>query len=190
MRRCLECKERKPLRKFSLVRSGRGKRSRRKRCEKCRGSKKYRKHIQSRYDRSLKGKARWLRKDHGYGDDDALHLAAILLDPYTRCTICGVPRRWLRSFHHRGYKGLHWRGLSVDHIRAGGPSTLANTRILCRTCNSIRGAEYHTDIEVLLKTRNWYEYRGFSARDLWWLHTSPGKDGMDRLGTKRIHPND
>ncbi len=140
---------------------------------------------QSSYDRSIRGKARWLRKDHGYSIEDSRHLATLLLDPYCRCVICGVPRRWLIA---QDMRGLHWKGLSVDHIEPGGPSTLGNTRILCRLCNGARGAKRLTDVQVLHRVRGWYEWRGYAFKDLWWMCSSPGHGGLGQLGTERIHP--
>ncbi len=175
--RCRQCQEMKPLRLFPKRKDARN--GHRKTCRKCyQGS-------WRRFDRSVKGKARWLRKDHGYSVGDSLHLASLLLDPYTRCAICGVPRRWLLSQEKRG---LHWKGLSVDHIEPAGPSTLTNTRILCRLCNGTRGAKQYTDAAVLHRVSGWYEWRGYARKDLWWLCTSPGVGGLTKLGTKRLHP--
>ncbi len=177
---------RKRLKAFR--KNGNGGRRRRRTCGWCERSQSPNWRITGeKYDRSVKGKARWLRKDHGYGMADSLHLAGILLDPYTQCAICGVPRRWLRA---QEILGLHWKGLSVDHVKAGGPSILSNTRILCRLCNGTRGAEQYTDTEVLHRVSAWYEYRGYASRDLWWLHTAPGRGGLTKLGTNRIHFNE
>lgn len=184
-RKCRKCGRVKPLSKFQKNSRCRGGRAGS--CYRCRNTSAAAVERQTRYDRTVKGKARWLVKDHGFSSGDALILAERLLDPYTRCSICGVPLRWLLAHHHAGWKGKHWRGLSVDHIAAGGVSTLRNTRILCRLCNTIRGAERHTDEEVLFKVRWWYENRGFASKDLWWMCSAPGRGGHSKLGTERLH---
>ncbi len=68
------------------------------------------------------------------------------------------------------------RRMQPDHIDPNGPSTWANTRPLCCSCNTIRGKAEYTDVEVLHKMRWWYEQH-FAPRFLWWLNTTPGEGG-------------
>jgi 5-methylcytosine-specific restriction endonuclease McrA len=110
-----------------------------------------------------------LRAHHGYSKEDSVELATFLVNPNTTCGICRVPLYWLQS---QNRKGRMWNSLQVDHIIAGGPSTMENTRILCQPCNTHRGDEKHTDEEVLLMTRRFFEARNFTSKELWWLPTS------------------
>ena len=145
------------------------------------------KEAKRRYNATLKGQARNLRANHGYSLEDSILLASLTENPYTRCAICGVPGRWLRVKADAGWRGSPFGRLTVDHVKAGGPSTMENSRILCGLCNTHRGAEERTDYQTLRKTKQWYEYRNFSTADLWWIHTIPGHGGLDRLGSERVH---
>ena len=140
-----------------------------------------------RFRRSKKGVALDIRHKHGYSVEDTAALAKAILDPYTRCAICGVPGRWLAGKRREGWRRPLIYRLTIDHLVPSGPSTLSNTRILCFLCNQHRGAAILTDEEVLRKTTAWYYNRGFTSKDLWWLHSSPGTGVLDRLGTERLH---
>ena len=107
-----------------------------------------------------------LRVAHGYSKEDSMFLATLLVNPNTTCGICGVPLYWLQSLER---KGRLWNSLQVDHLRAGGPSTLENTRILCQPCNTNRGDEEHTDEETLAMTRRFFESKNFTSKELWWI---------------------
>jgi len=109
-------------------------------------------------------------------------LALRLKDPNERCSNCGIPAWivWLmwekgEQFPHNRYKQNNAR-LTVDHIIPGGVSTLENTRILCWSCNALRGANKQTDREVLRFIRRWFRER-FNLRYLWWLNKKPGEGG-------------
>jgi hypothetical protein len=67
------------------------------------------------------------------------------------------------------------RRLVPDHIVPGRDHYLENIRILCFTCNDIRGAAICSDEQILQKVVRWYEDR-FSMKLLWWLNR-PGKPG-------------
>lgn len=128
----------------------------------------------------MPGIARQLASNYNYPREEALTLATDLLNPNQRCGICGIPG-WLVQFNSK--RGLYFLGgkqhnvrLHPDRINTREPHTLANTRILCPTCNIRRGAERYTDEEVL----RWVRYRWLSLfphKKLWWLNTEPGVGG-------------
>lgn len=70
------------------------------------------------------------------------------------------------------------RRLQVDHIEPfnGMNSTRDNTRILCHSCNYLRGANCRTDSEVLRIVRQWYREQ-YYLKLLYWLNKEPGKGG-------------
>jgi len=68
------------------------------------------------------------------------------------------------------------RRMTADHIQPNGPSTLANTRPLCSSCNWKRGHAQFTDVEVL-RYMTWWYTTNYAPRFLWWLNTSPGEGG-------------
>ena len=109
-------------------------------------------------------------------------MAAFLLDPHTRCGICGLPARILRAYAKRGLPlprkayGDQVAVLTVDHIEPGGPSVLGNVRVLCSLCNTTRGPALVSDEEVLRKSRKFWLTLLGRART-WWLNTEPGKGG-------------
>lgn len=129
-----------------------------------------------------------MRCGHGMSKELSEQWAAILMNPGTRCSICGLPNYLITTYRARGWpfflgkrfgRGSHPR-LTLDHIvpanNAGG------FRPLCSTCNSMRGAAQFTDEEVLTEVRSKWQW--FTApRFLWWLNTSPGVGG-------RLHRSD
>lgn len=143
-----------------------------------------------RYDRSRKGVARALRAKHGYNESDSIALARLVLHPYTRCAICGLPQRILLYYFRRGWPFIRGdarmnRRLTVDHIDPWGPSTFSNTRILCFPCNNLRGPAIRTDASVLAEsTRLWQ--RALNLKQLWWLNTSPGEGGLPTRGRRHM----
>jgi hypothetical protein len=139
-----------------------------------------------RYKMSRLGIAARLRHEHGYDPAAADDLANRLCDPGQRCAICGVPNWFVRVNHDSGGPFLMGnrrmnRRLTVDHVIPGGPSTLANTRILCFACNQRRGAARMSDTEVLRWVSRQLGLR-FPRRLLFWLNTTPGAGG-------RLHRN-
>lgn len=183
MRICRKCKTERPLQQFKKIQ----KKYRRRVCNPCQRRNPKRKEDDRRYNESEKGVARKLRDHHGYSRSYSIRLARDILNPYTKCCVCGVPSRWLFAKKRDGCRSRHFNRLTADHIQPGGASIPSNTRILCGLCNRLRGAAERTDEQVLILTRRWYEKRGFDAKDLWWLHISPGKGGLDRLGSERLH---
>lgn len=147
---------------------------------------------------SAQGIARKMRGHHGYPPEEALAVAKMLLDDETRCSICGMPN-WLIKLNHKkggpfflGTRNQNAR-MHPDRIDTTQPHTRANTRPCCPTCNMKRGAERHTDVEVLRWiSRRWQDI--FSPRFLWWLNTTPGQGGRARRnpaakGVPGVMPN-
>lgn len=133
------------------------------------------------YAVSVRGVTSQLRRRLGYPTPDAEALAPRLVDDETRCEICGMPS-WLVKLNYK--KGgpfflgnsQHHARLHADRLDTKKPHTMCNSRILCPTCNLKRGAERHTDEEVLRWVRTkWTAI--FPPRKLWWLNTSPGCGG-------------
>lgn len=147
-----------------------------------------------RYDRSHKGIARTLRAKHGYSLDDSYTLARLLLHPYTRCSICGVPQRILLYFNRKGGPFIRGDGrmnrrLTVDHIDPWGPSDFDNSRPLCYPCNNIRGPAIKSDVFVLQEISRLWQQR-LNLKQLWWLNTSPGKGGRPTRGLRHMKDAD
>lgn len=184
MKTCSECKEEKPLSEF-YPRPDRPVGHRAK-CRTC-----YRKSTRDsnrRHKERIRGTEketiRHLVLKRGYSLAEATELAPVLLSPDTRCSICGMPN-WLIKLNYRkggpffaGNRDQHSR-VHPDRIDTTQAHTLANTRILCPHCNIKRGAERHTDVEVLRWIRQRWQSI-FSPRLLWWLHSEPGKGGRAR----------
>jgi hypothetical protein len=105
-----------------------------------------------------------------------------MFDPGSRCAICGLPTFLLAVYRRRGWPwflgnqhgaGSHPR-LTLDHVVPGRND--GGLRLLCRACNSLRGACRMTDEEVLVEVRD--KWRWFSGlRFLWWLNETPGQGG-------------
>ena len=63
----------------------------------------------------------------------------------------------------------------MDRIQPGGAYTLANTRLLCAGCNSLRGAAIKTDGHVLaMQRKRWHQT--FPIAHLWWLRKFIGDE--------------
>ena len=118
-----------------------------------------------------------LINQHGFREDHprARELAAWLAAPDQRCSICGVPNRFLSTLQRCGGPwpffgdGRFWRRLQPDHIdprEKGSPH--ARLRPLCQGCNGVRGAGRKTDEQVLLRVRREW-LRLFPERQLRWL---------------------
>lgn len=160
-----------------------------------------------KYNSSVLGVARQLRSNHGYDRDSSVIIARKCLCDYQRCEICGLPQYWNRTqkFYYFDKERVN-RRLVPDHIIAGGPSDLSNTRILCHSCNSLRGPAWKPDDIVLDYIKEWYE-KHYPLRVLWWLNKTPGcggtlfrniymerkaikllgQDGVIQLATLNIH---
>lgn len=130
------------------------------------------------------GKAERLRGHHGMSREDALHFAKLILNPYSRCCVCGIPSRILLAYWRLGWRLWGRSGLlHADHEDPWGSSERTNVRLLCGLCNGTRGAALHTDQEVLIRVTRRYE--GVLMRpELWWLNTSPGRGGLSRRGRR------
>ena len=119
----------------------------------------------------VKGRAGKFR-GRGASPEDAKALAEMVLNPESRCDVCGVPQRMLDLYHRKGWPVPVWRreqwGLQVDRISPGGPYSVENTRPLCSSCNRLRGAGRMSDKEILVKMRRaWQE--ALAPKHLWWL---------------------
>jgi len=133
------------------------------------------------YNASERGIARNLSNSHGYSEEDAAALATDILNPNVRCGICGIPQ-WMVALNHKrggpffiGTARMNTR-MHPDRINVREPHTLANTRLLCPTCNLRRGPERFADKDIL----RWVRYRWlsiFPIKKLWWLNTEPGVGG-------------
>jgi hypothetical protein len=140
------------------------------------------------YNQTPRGIARNLRCEHGINKETSMSWALVLLDPGSRCAICGLPNYLLRTLRDRGWPwflgrrfgaGSHPR-LTLDHLVPADNS--GGFRPLCHACNSLRGAGRYTDTEVFNDVRSkWLWFTGI--RFLWWLNTSPGVGG-------RLHRSD
>ena len=146
------------------------------------GSSQTRKARMRQYNASPRGIARNLRCEHGINKEESLQWALAMLDPGSRCSICGLPNYLIRVYRERGWPwflgkrlgaGSHPR-LTLDHVIPGILS--GGLRLLCSACNAARGACRLTDEEVLNEVQG--KWRWFTGpRFLWWLHTSPGVGG-------------
>jgi hypothetical protein len=167
-RECTSCEQIKPLEEYRNRRQCRA-------CEAvARGRRRKPGEVEA-YNDSVAGIARNLVYDHGYSRHDAVILATRLRDPFETCAICGLLNHYIAD----GRPCFGWsrrERLTIDHIVAGGPSTLANTRLLDHGCNSYRGAGHYTDVEVLRAAR-WFYLELLPPRRLWWLHSTPGVGG-------------
>jgi hypothetical protein len=125
---------------------------------------------QRAYRASVRGVAAKLRANCGLNKADSERWAAILLDDFTSCAICGIPRHKLIRLGtwEIGGRRHNSRRLSLDHVTPGVND--GNYRPLCYSCNTLRGAAVLSDGEVLLKMRGWYMAL-FPLRKLWWLHS-------------------
>lgn len=108
-----------------------------------------------------------------------MYFAHKCLNDYQRCEICGVAGWFIRT-QKMFFFGSHRmnRRLQVDHIEPfnGRNSTRENTRILCHSCNYLRGAKRRTDVQVLRIVRRWYREKYF-LKLLYWLNEKPGSGG-------------
>lgn len=126
-----------------------------------------------RYAASRGGIIRSLISLRGYPREEAEVLADVLLDPETRCAICGIPNKMLRTLY-RAHFSFPWgrpeqnRRLTPDNLTPGQPHRLASTRILCLGCNTFRGPARHTDEQVLAWARDQWRFR-LPNRYLGWL---------------------
>lgn len=130
-----------------------------------------------RYTTSRKGIINSLVNGLGYPRDEAEVIVEILLDPESRCAICGVPNKILRTLVRQNFvfplgNTSQNRRLTPDNLTPGSPHRLSATRILCRGCNSRRGADILSDEVTLQWARREWIYR-LPARLLHWLRTSP-----------------
>lgn len=130
-----------------------------------------------RYHASRKGVINALINRHNYPSDEAEALADTLLDPETRCGICGIPNKVIYALVRQNFSfplgSLRQnRRLTPDNLRPGKPHRLEWTRILCRGCNSRRGANRVSDGDTLRWARRQWQFR-LPTRMLWWLRTEP-----------------
>jgi 5-methylcytosine-specific restriction endonuclease McrA len=106
---------------------------------------------------------------HGMTPEEAAYWAAKVTNPYSRCSVCGLPQRILAAYRRLGTAGLGTsRFLTVDHISPRAGATRENLRLLCYRCNSTRGAAMYSDAEVLKKVTRWWRRRK-AEEELWWL---------------------
>jgi len=115
---------------------------------------------------------------------DALHWARRILNPYSRCAICGVPARIVMAYHRMGH--LFWgKGplLQVDHVDPWAGSGRGNIRLLCSRCNGTRGPAMRADVDVLHRVTRQY-HRFLTNEELWFLNSTPGKGGLARRGKR------
>ena len=130
-----------------------------------------------------------LRNKNGLEREAAKRWAARLCDPYTRCSICGLPERFRRTLVAEGWDSYYLTNrFHLDRIVPGGSYTEDNIRICCALCNTTRGAAQLTDTEVLFKVTVWWENQRLTAAQLYWLNTSPGRGGLEKLGTRHEVP--
>jgi len=130
------------------------------------------------------GKAERLRNHHGIDAAGALTWARRILNPYSRCAICGVPARIALAYHRLGYR--FWGKsplLQVDHVDPWGGNEESNLRLLCSRCNATRGPALRTDEEVLARVTRQYQ-RYLTLPELWFLNYAPGKGGIARRGKR------
>lgn len=130
-----------------------------------------------RYTVSRKGIVNALVNGLGYPREEAEVIADVLLDPETRCGICGIPNKILRALVRQNFifplgTTSQNRRLTPDNLAPGSPHRLSGTRILCRGCNSRRGADLLDDETVLQWARREWTRR-LPARLLHWLRESP-----------------
>lgn len=130
-----------------------------------------------RYTVSRKGVINALVNGHGYPRDEAEVIADVLLDPETCCAICGIPNKILRTLVRQNFvfplgTTSQNRRLTPDNLTPGSPHRLGTTRILCRGCNSRRGADVLDDETTLQWARREWTRR-LPARLLLWLRESP-----------------
>jgi len=99
--------------------------------------------------------------------------------------ICGLPERFRKTLVAEGWTHLCLtQRFHLDRIVPGGSYTEDNIRICCAFCNRIRGAAQFTDAEVLFKITKWWEGQRLTASELFWLNTTPGRGGLEKLGTR------
>lgn len=130
-----------------------------------------------RYNQSRKGIINGLIHHLGYPRDEAEVLVDALMDPEERCGICGVPNKILRALVRQNFvfplgSTSQNRRLTPDNLVPGSPHRLSNTRILCRGCNSRRGADVLDDKTVLSWARREWIKR-LPPRLLHWLRDEP-----------------
>ena len=130
-----------------------------------------------RYTVSRKGIINTLVHGRGYSPEDAEVLVDVLMDPETCCAICGVPNKILRTLVRQNFvfplgTASSNRRLTPDNLTPGEPHKLSATRILCRGCNSRRGADLLSDEDTLQWARREWTRR-LPARLLHWLRESP-----------------
>ena len=126
--------------------------------------------------------AEHLRHDHGMTKELSEHWAAILLNPGSRCAICGLPNYVIKTYRERGWPFFRGRRfgagsksrLTLDHIVPG--NNEGGFRPLCAACNSMRGAAQFTDEEVLTEVRSKWQWFT-TPRFLYWLNSTPGVGG-------------
>jgi hypothetical protein len=98
-----------------------------------------------------------------------------------RCWYCGC------TFDDREHGGS--RTLTIDHVEpvaAGGPSSLGNLRLCCRTCNRRKGhlgADVYEDSELLARRRR-QMYRE-ALRELGVMVPKPVLESPKRLTDRR-----
>jgi hypothetical protein len=134
------------------------------------------------YYASVRGVALRLRVLHGYSRADSQALATLLCADETRCAVCGLPVWWMRlrrGLWPKSMRAARFRQrMTVDHIVPGGPSTIENSRPCCAACNSLKGANLRTDVQVLGIVRRWWRNQsGLSLARLYWLNETPGEGG-------------
>jgi len=135
------------------------------------------------YNASPKGLSCRLRCIHGLSREQSETWAAILLNPGTRCAICGVPNYIVKVLREKGpwpkfFGRRHGAGskprLTLDHIQPG--CNEGGFRPLCSGCNSLRGDNQFTDEEVLTQMRDKWAWL-LAPRFLYWLNSTPGVGG-------------
>lgn len=185
-RRCSRCEAEKPEKAFSRLGPGR-----QRWCKECfrewkkENPERVEQHKKNRveggywrrYGQSRKGIINALVNSLGYPREDAEVLSDVLIDPETSCAICGIPNKILRTLVRQNFvfplgTTSQNRRLTPDNLEPGKPHVLARTRILCRGCNSRRGADLLDDATVLQWARREWTQR-LPARLLSWLRVKP-----------------
>lgn len=186
-RTCPRCLKEKPVAAFSR----RGKKGRQSWCKECvsmwriEHPQETAQHKKNRveggywrkYHQSEKGIINGLVNKHNYPKEEAEKLAPLLLDPEARCGICGVPNKVLRALVRQNFSfplgsTIQNRRLTPDNLDPGKPHTLRRTRLLCRGCNSRRGANKLSDRDTLSWARRNWQQR-LPQKLLLWLRTEP-----------------
>jgi len=108
--------------------------------------------------------------------EDSFTIAKRLIDPHEKCDICGIPATKLWQWWNEGgpflSPGKQNRRLTVDHIIPKGPSDLKNIRLLCWSCNDMRGANRFRDEEIRRRMQRWYFKVIPSQEELEWFYVS------------------